>query len=143
MSVSAIAAEFVFCIGWVAIGAAAVFSRYKKALELDDPVRGPGKRETVREYHRGLFFGRSRLNQEPPQTPMPQTPMEAGATSQTAPGLSIPSAAPVALSAVIDALPSLVHLAKALENVAEPAQPEDPASKAAPPAQPTSTSSGS
>ena len=61
MTVSSIAAEVVFAAGWVAIGAAAAYSRYKKALELGVTSRGTGPEEGVREYHNGLYFGRSTL----------------------------------------------------------------------------------
>jgi len=58
MAVSSIAAEVVFSAGWIAVGAAAVYSRYKKALELGENLRA------AREYHNGLFFGRDRIEVE-------------------------------------------------------------------------------
>jgi hypothetical protein len=38
MTVRSIAAEALFCAGWIAVGAAAAYSRYKRALEI--PLMG-------------------------------------------------------------------------------------------------------
>jgi hypothetical protein len=65
MTLSSIAAEVVFSAGWIAVGAAAAYSRYKKALEPAERPPGVSPAGTVREYHHGLYFGRAALPQEP------------------------------------------------------------------------------
>jgi hypothetical protein len=67
MTVASIAAEVVFCAGWIAVGAAAAYSRYKKALELGSGIGA------TREYHKGLYFGRAAM----PEGAAPKTEWKA------------------------------------------------------------------
>ena len=59
-TVTSVAGEAFFCTGWMAVGAAAACSRYKKALDLWEEARGPSVCGAEREYHNGLLFGRLR-----------------------------------------------------------------------------------
>jgi hypothetical protein len=63
MTVSSIAAEVIFSAGWIAVGAAAAYSRYKKAMELGERARGIGPTGATREYHNGLYCGRAVLTE--------------------------------------------------------------------------------
>ena len=112
MTVSSIAAEVVFSAGWIAVGAAAAYSRYKKALELG--ARGTSPEGAVREYHNGLYFGRSVLSEAiapAPECKAPEKPEVSGIDEAMAPA-------------------SLACLAQALENAqlkAEPTEAKTPA----------------
>ncbi len=110
MTVNSIAAEALFCAGWIAVGAAAAYSRYRKALELGDKARGLAVEGTARESHRGLYFGRSAI-----------TVGDAPAEDWKAPEI----AEPVPAQAADQAAASLVSLAKALEEAQPAAQPEE------------------
>jgi hypothetical protein len=103
MTAGSIASEIIFCVGWVAVGAAAALSRYKKALELGRRAPGAASEGAGREYHHGLFFGRAILTETAP-------PVE----WKPAPGPDF-DAAPA----------SLAHLARALEEEAAKARPRD------------------
>lgn len=102
MTVSSIAAEAFFCAGWIAVGAAAAYSRYKKALEAGENARGLSIYGSGRELHGGLYFGRAAIQVEP-----------AAATAAPQP---VPMDAPMAQA-------SLISLAKALEEAQANAQP--------------------
>jgi hypothetical protein len=115
MTVSSIAAEVVFSAGWIAVGAAAAYSRYKKALELGERARGTSPEGAVREYHNGLYFGRSVLSEAiapAPECKAPEKPEVRGIDTE--------AMAPA----------SLASLAQALENAqlkAEPTEAKTPA----------------
>ena len=92
MSVSSIAAEVVFSAGWIAVGAAAAYSRYKKALELAERARGAGPERATREYHGGLHFGSAALFEaiaSEPERKAPETPEIGGLASEAAPPASL------------------------------------------------------
>jgi len=106
MSISSIAGEAAFSAGWIAVAAAAAYSRYKKALEKAVNPRGAGVFGATREYHKGLYFGRSEIpapGSEPIATDLP-APSRIGPETATA---------------------SLISLAQALEGAAQKAQPAE------------------
>jgi hypothetical protein len=109
-TVNSIAAEALFCAGWIAVGAAAAYSRYKKALELGYKAPGATVEGADRETHRGLYFGRSAIAVEDARAPEWKAP-------------EIPEVAPT--DAVAMAPVSLVLLAKALENAQRKAEPKE------------------
>jgi hypothetical protein len=109
MTVSSIAAEAFFCAGWIAVGAAAAYSRYKKALECGDKARGVLLDGATREYHRGLYFGRSTISVEAGPLREAQAPEAAG---------TVPLY-PVELAPM-----SLVSLAKAVEGAERKDKPQ-------------------
>jgi len=78
MTVVSIATEVLFSAGWLAVGAAALYSRYKKAQEPAHGVRPVG---TAREYHNGLYFGRATLPEATacdPEWKAPEEPERSG-----------------------------------------------------------------
>ncbi len=104
MVISSIAGEAVFTAGWIAVAAAAAYSRYKKALERAESSREAGVSGATREYHNGLYLGRSEIlapGSEPKAKDLP------------APGGIVPETATA----------SLISLAQALDGAARKAQP--------------------
>jgi hypothetical protein len=99
VSISSIAGEVVFSAGWIAVGAAAAYSRYKKALELAERARGVSLAVATREYHNGLYFGRALLPEglvSGPAWKAPKTPEPSGIDSE--------AVAPVSLACLAQAL---------------------------------------
>jgi hypothetical protein len=110
MPVNSIAGEVIFSAGWIAIGAAAAYSRYKKALELAETARGVSPAGATREYHNGLYFGRGVLSEDPvtgPEWKAPEKPEPRG--------IGADAVAPV----------SLASLAQALEAAEQKVQPKE------------------
>lgn len=110
MTVNSIAAEVLFCAGFIVVGAAAAYSRYKKALEFGEKARGVSLEGAAREYHNGLYFGRSAITVEAASAHEGKAPEVAEAVPLDAAAL-----APV----------SLVSLAEALEEAQRKAQPKE------------------
>ena len=110
MSVSSIAGDLIFAAGWIAVGAAAAYSRYKKALELAERARGVSPAGATREYHNGLYFGRAVLPEDlasAPEWKAPEKPEPRGMDAE--------AVAPV----------SLASLAQALEAAEQKVQPKE------------------
>lgn len=116
MTVNSIAAEALFCAGWIAVGAAAAYSRYRKALELGDKARGLEVEGAAREQHRGLYFGRSAIIVEGARAEDGKAP-EVGAAAVPAEAADVAAA-------------SLVSLAKALEEAQPAAQAQEAKTRA-------------
>ena len=109
MSVSSIAGDLIFAAGWIAVGAAAAYSRYKKALELAERARGVSLAGAPREYHNGLYFGRALLPWDLASGPAwkaPEKPEPRGIDADVAPV-------------------SLACLAQALEDAEQKTQPKE------------------
>ena len=92
------------------MGAAAAYSRYKKALEFGEKARGVSLAGATREYHSGLYFGRSAIT------------VEAAAAPE---GKAAEVAEPVPMDAAARAPVSLVLLAEALEEAQRKVQPKE------------------
>ena len=94
----------------LAVGVAAAYSRYKKALESGEKARGVSLDGAAREYHSGLYFGRSAITVE--VAPAPK-------------GKALVGAEPVPMDAAALAPLSLVSLAEALEEAQRKVQPKE------------------
>jgi hypothetical protein len=104
MPISSWAGEAVFLTGWIAVGAAAAYSRYKKALERAEGPRAADAFGASREYHNGLYFGRSEILAPGSQPAATNLPATGGIVPETAAA-------------------SLMSLAQALEGAAQTPQP--------------------
>jgi hypothetical protein len=116
MNVSSIATEVLFFAGWIAVGAAALYSRYKKALELREAAHGVKPEGAAREYHKGLYFGRAVLSEATASEPEWKAPEEPEVS-----GIDAEAIAPA----------SLARLAHALEDAQPKVQPAEEKTPAA------------